>query len=348
MNYKNYIICEDILGLQTNSDYLGWSFGHPTISSTEDALNRCLIILRLFVDPLDKQKHETEKWQKYHYWKGSPSEDALFYEREFFAGTKLRLWVKGLKTNNPELVVNKNFIRFIRFRFNNLHSPGYILTDLACALMLGKGYCPLHCSAFATKNAAIAVVAPGNTGKTLATMRAVFDANATYMSEDVGVVDEASFYACPWTSTFRYYDELSMSRILRWRMKLIKIFPPAELIPVPGSHRNIDFYIGKERIAARKKLTHIAFLARRPGGVKTLDKDTATKMLINLNRYEFYYMKSPMLTAYSYFNPEIDMFDLELREQEILKKLVGNTTCLLVQNEDPTQFARMILEHTKD
>jgi len=113
---------------------------------------------------------------------------------------------------------------------------------------------------------------------------------------------------------------------------------------VPGDHRNIDYYIGKERVVHNKKLTHLALLARRKGGLEVLNKEEAGRMLFNLNRYEFFYMKSPMLAAYSYFNPEFDIFAAEEKEREILGRLVDNTTCLLVQNEDPTKFAEMIIE----
>ncbi len=347
MELKNYVVCEDILGIQTNSDYIGWSFGDPNDSVTDEEISRCRVVVRLLVDPLDSESKRTSGYQKYHYWKGEPGVDELFYERNFFCGSKLRMLIRGIKSERPEVRVNKNFIRFIKFRFNNLHSPGYILTDLVCVLLLQQGLSPLHCSGFSVDDSTVAVVAPGNTGKTLTTMRAVFDANALYMTEDLGVVDHENLYSCPWTSTFRYYDELSMSWILRWRMKLIKMFPPMELIPVPGDHRNIDYYIGKDRISHSKKLTHLALLARRDGGVKVLSKEDAREMMFNLNRYEFYYMKSPMLTAYSYFNPELDLFAIEEKEREILGKLVDNTTCLLVQSEDPTKFADMIIEFTK-
>ena len=344
MNITNHVVCKDILGIQTNSKYIGWSFCHPNEPVSAEEIKSCRIVVKLLVDSLDAESAEMSDLQKYHYWKGEVGRDELFYERNFFCGSKLRMLIRGIKSDRPEIRVNKNFIKFIKFRFNNLHSPGYILTDLVCVLLLQQGFSPLHCSGFSVGDSTVAVVAPGDTGKTLTTMRAVFDANAFYMSEDLSIVDNDTFYACPWTSTFRYYDELSMSRILRWRMKLIKMFPLAELIPVPGDHRNIDYYIGKDRVLHKKKLTHLALLARREGGVQELDKEDARRMLFNLNRYEFFYMKSPMLTAYSYFNPELDLFDIEKKEREILGQLVDNTTCLLVQSEYPTKFADMIIE----
>lgn len=348
MQLTNYIASDDILGIQTNSKYIGWSFGKPETPVSEEEIKRCKTVVRLIVDPLKDEAKKMEGRQQYHYWKGSSGTDELFYQRNFFAGTKLRMLIRGIKTDRPEIRVNKHFIKHIKWRFNNLHSPGYILTDLICAMLLQKELCALHCSAFNIGDSTVAVIAPGNTGKTLTTMRAVFDAEANYMSEDLAIVDRQNLYSCPWTSTFRYYDELSMSWILRWRMKLIKFFPPAELIPCPVKRqRNIDYYISKDRILPKKKITHLAMLARCDGGIRVLEKEEAKTMLFNLNRYEFFYMKSPMLTAYSYFNPEFDIFQLEQKEREILSDLVDNTTPLLVQSKDPTQFAKLILDKIK-
>jgi hypothetical protein len=91
----------------------------------------------------------------------------------------------------------------------------------------------------------------------------------------------------------------------------------------------------------------VVLAACRPGGVEVLDKQRALQKILNLNRYEFMYMKNPMLTAYSYFNPDFDIQAMERREREILTKLVSQTTCLLVQSEDPARFAELILNEIK-
>lgn len=344
MRLSNYVVCQDILGIQTNSKYIGWSFGHPPKPASDEQIDKCRLMVRFIVDPLKKEASELGNLEKYHYWRGEPGRDELFYQRTFFMTGKLRLLLRGVGSNRPEIFANRNYLRFIRFRFNNLHSPGYHLTDLVCALLLNKGLCPLHCSGFSIGNTTVAVVAPPDTGKTLTTMRAVFDAQASFISEDLGITDGEYFYACPWTSTFRYYDELSMSWLLRLHMRLVKIFPPAELLPLPGDSKTIDKYIAEHRITTCNKITHIAFLGRRAGDVEILDKERAKNMILNLNRYEFAYMKNPMLTAYSYFNPEFDIRALVKKEEEILTRLVDNAICLLVQSEDSTRFAKLILD----
>ncbi len=345
MANNNYVVCDNILGIQSDLKKIGWSFGHPPEMSSDERINSCKVVVKLTVDSLLTEAEEFGRLQKYHYWHGDYGRDELFYQRNLFAGSKLRLLLKGIKTDRPEIIVNKNYFRFVIGRYINLHSTGYQLTDLTCALLLMKQLCPLHCSSFSTGDSTIAVIAPGNTGKTLSTMRAVLHLGASFISEDLAIIDGENIYACPWTSTFRYYDELSMSWLLRMRMKLIKIIPPVELIPMYGEDRKINSYIEDHRILSNKKLTHTVILARRPGGVKVLSKEEALRMVLNLNRYEFMYMKNPMLTAYSYFNPELDIFGLEEREREILGRLVDNTICLLVQSEDPTKFADMIFNH---
>lgn len=347
MGIYNYVACKDILGLQTNLKKVGWSFGQPPTTASDDEINKCRLIIRCTVDSLKDKVSQSDNLQKYHYWRGEPGRDELFYQRNFLAGSKLRLLLRGIKSGRPEIIANKNYSRFVIGRFINLHSLGYQLTDLACALLLKRGLCALHCSGFSTGDSTVAVIAPANTGKTLTTMRAVLHSGASFLSEDLSIIDGEYIHACPWTSTFRYYDELAMSRLLRMRMKLIKIIPLVELIPMRGGDRKINSYIEDERIVTHKKVTHTVVLANRPGGVEVLDKKRALQMIYNLNRYEFMYMKSPMLTAYSYFNPDFDIQEMEKREREIIEKLVNQTECLLVQSKDPTKFAELVLNEIK-
>jgi len=347
MGIHNYIVCKDILGLQTNVKKLNWSFGQPPDTASEDEMNRCRLVVRCTVRPLKSEASEFDNLQKYHYWKGEPGREELFYQRNFVAGSKLRLLLRGISSGQPEIIADRNYSRFVIGRFINLHSLGYQMTDLTCALLLNKGLCALHCSSFSTGDSTVAVIAPANTGKTLTTMRAVLHFGASFLSEDLAITDGEYIHACPWTSTFRYYDELSMSWLLRMRMKLIKIIPPLELIPMRGDDRKISSYIEQGRIVTHKRITHTVVLANRSGGVEVLDKKRALQMIYNLNRYEFMYMKSPMLTAYSYFNPDFDIQAMEKREREIIAKLVDRTECLLVQSKDPTRFAELVLNRIK-
>jgi len=344
MEMNNYAVCKDVLGIQTNSKYIGWSFGQIVQPVDPSQLDKCRVVVRLRVDDLQQEMEAVRNLQKYHYWAGDFGRKELYYQRNFVFGMKLRMVVKDAFGERPEIAVNKHYLKHIKWRFNNLHSPGYILTDLVCVLLLHRQMCAIHCSAFTLGGKTVLVVAPPDTGKTLTTMRAVFDYGASYISEDLAITDGRKIYACPWTSTFRYYDELSMSRMMALRMKLIKIIPVVEIMPFPGKTRTIDTYITHERIVEEAPIDYVAVLARREGGIKVLDKDEALEMMYNLNRYEFCYRKSPMLTAYTYFNPEINLDEMAARERRILGNIVSRSQCLLVQDTDPRTFAKQIVE----
>ncbi len=348
MGMKRKVVSDGVLGVETSSDYIGWSFGHPAAEASAEDLERCRLVVRFRVNDLRAPEEgfdDLSHLEKYHYWRGRPGEDALYYQRVFIGGSQLRLKVEGLRGPRPTLSVNVPYHQFIRFRFNNLHSPGYHLTDLVCAELLKRRMAALHCSAFTLGDDTVAVIAPPDTGKTLTTMSAVFDAGAEFLSEDLAIVDDTDLYAVPWTSTFRYYDQFNMSRRLRAWMQLTRIFPPAELIKPPGETRTVDGYIDPQRIKAKGRITYLAILARRPGGVVELEPAEAARLVCNLNRYEFVYLKNPMLVAYSYFNPELDLEALVAEERRILTALTENTTCLLVRSEDPTHYGRLIVEH---
>ena len=55
-------------------------------------------------------------------------------------------------------------------------------------------------------------------------------------------------------------------------------------------------------------MTHVAVLERHEDeAVLALDQETAIAKAMNLNRYEFNYLKAPALVAYEYFNPQISL-----------------------------------------
>lgn len=342
--YKNLISSKNTLGVQSNSEYIGWSFGSPPFHSSDDSFNECLIKIKFTVNDLNEIVDEIDGLPKYHYWRCGPNKDEIFYERTFLGGRKLRLKVSGILSGNVKMSVNRDYLRFIRFRFNNLHSPGYHLTDIACAMLLKQRLTALHCSAFKYGDSTIVVVAPPDSGKTLSTMRAVIDYNAQFLAEDIAITDGKNIFSCPWTSTFRYYDDISNSWVSRLRNMLIKIFPPAELIPLGLNEETIDKYIGDEKVLNNAKVTHLVILSRKSGGVVKLSKSEAFRYLLNLNRYEFPYLKNPLLLAYSYFNPQLNISELVRQEEKILEALANNSECLLVQCENAKDFCDEIIK----
>ena len=193
MSLRNLVVSEGILGLQTNAGHVGWSFGQPPRDASDEEMERCRVVLRFRIDPLRNGFADMDDMECYHYWSARPGEDDIYYQRGLIGSAKLRLMVRGMLAERPEMVANRAFLRFIRFRFNNLHSPGYHLTDMASALLLRAGLAPLHCSAFSVGDVTVAVIAPANSGKTLTTMKAVLDKKAIFLSEDLAITEETGW-----------------------------------------------------------------------------------------------------------------------------------------------------------
>jgi len=147
MQENFYAAAREILGIRTNVKNFKWSFGinMPIVSRGE--YETCAVRLNLEIGETQIPL-EGENLGKYHYFHGVPDGDEIYYKRPFMLNKYLELEAKGLLSDNPYFRVNSTYYRFVRHRFMNVHSIGYILTDLAALLLLRRGYAPLHCSAF--------------------------------------------------------------------------------------------------------------------------------------------------------------------------------------------------------
>jgi hypothetical protein len=343
-----FVLSQGILGLRTNLDHFAWSFGLCAPPATRQEYDSCALRLSMRVGKLDAMNSqdwgETGGLGKYHYFSGIAGKDHLRYRRSFILGTHLELEAGGLLSGEPEIRANRNYQRFVTGRFMNLHSPAYILTDIAVLLLLRLGYATLHCSAFRMGNATVVVFAAPNTGKTLSSMMACLQHGAEFLAEDLAITDGRKIYAVPWTSTFRYYSQLKQpfsARVAGWGRKL---FPPLELIATGGQKR-ISAYLDSGRICPEAEITHIVLLGRGKLEVCREERCEVLRKIINLNRFEFNYIRSPLITAYEFYNPALDVLGNFQRERQLLERLVESSRdCITVRVNEPTEYISRILD----
>jgi hypothetical protein len=344
MNQKHYFVaCPGILGVQTNVNHFKWSYGTAMPPATLQQYDQCAVRLRLDVTD-NVQIPKTSQLGKYHYWLGNAGHDTLYYDRPFCFGSRLQIAAKGLLSDEPCLTVNQTYYRYVSHRFMNLHSVGYILTDVASLLLLRQGLAPLHCSAFKHGDATVLVAAPPNTGKTLTSMLACLNHAAHYICEDLAVTDGRSVFSVPWTSTFRYYKQLKQSFASRIRNRATKVLPLFELWP---SHQPapITDYISSGRLSTRSRITHVVFLERGDTSLISADIEDACFKMKNLNRYEFQYCKSPLIVAYEYFNPQLSIDAASQVEFESIQLLLNQADQVwIARSNNPTQYAEMIID----
>jgi hypothetical protein len=333
------IASEGVLGLATNAEKVGWSWGSVIPEGERQQFEECRLRMHLVVAELGEPSGG-----RYHYFYGTPGRDCLDYDRTFVGGRRLRMRAEDLLTDQPKLTVNPTYMRWVKHRFMNLHSAGYILTDLAALSLLRNGFTPLHASAFKAGEAGVLILAAPNTGKTLTVMTACMELGAGFISEDLAISDGRSVFGVPWTSTFRYYSKIDDSRRSRIAGRLTQVFPPAELVPMTRS-RQVDTLISPERLVTNTPITHVVILERGDRSVDATTPADALRKAVNLNRFEFKYPVAPLLVAHEFFNPTLDIDAAAAEERRLLQDIVGNAQeRLVVRSHDPNDYASLILE----
>jgi hypothetical protein len=338
----HYIAANSLLGLRTNHRGFKWSFGMQAPPASAEVFEDCRLRIDFRIER-DWPEPDTRTAEKYHYFSGRPNEDALDYFRPWLPGMKLQMRIEGLLSDTPLVRVNRAYQRFVTHRFMNLHSAGYVLTDLSALLLLHRGFAPLHCSCFRVGDATVLIAAPPNTGKTLTTMMACLEHGAEFLAEDLAFTDGTTIYSVPWTSTFRYYNKIDRSWRSRLGNTLKDSIAPLALLPF-GAPRPVTNYINDARLVSSAPVTHLVVLQRGDEEVSALGTDEAYRLVRNLNRYEFNYHRAPAAIAYEYFNHRLDLAGACHAEDRILRTLVENADHrMIVRSLNATHYAKLIL-----
>lgn len=343
-----HVSAKGVLGLRTNAPSVKWSWGMNIPPATRKQYDECAVRVRLEVTDegiADLEEIRAADFGKYHYFGGRPGAESIYYKRTFLGKRNLEMRMSDLGGDEPTLRVNTTYFRYFAYRFMNLHSPGYILTDMVALLLLQHGYTPLHCSSFRYGEATVLVLAAPNQGKTLTSMMACMEHGASFLAEDLAITDGKTLYSVPWTSTFRYYDRIDTSRRSRALTRLTSILPPLELLPL-GQTDAVDTFIDDRRMLADSPITHVAILERGEESVAPESRDEAYRKAVNLNRYEFNYVKAPALVAYEFFNPNIDLDRAAAQERDLLRKTIENALQrVVVRSQDATHYAALLVNH---
>lgn len=203
-------------------------------------------------------------------------------------------------------------------------------------------YVTLHCSAFRKGDSTVVISAPPNTGKTISTMTACMEHGGEFLAEDIAITDGEMVYSVPWTSTYRYYSHVEKGFGTRTFNAFTRIFPPLELLTLSKPKR-ISAYVDKEKICDSSKITYLVILERGSTSVQQASPGESYRKISNLNRYEFNYHKAPLIVAYEFFNPSLNIAAYKA-EQDILKKLVDNAhKRLIIRTNKATNYTSLIL-----
>lgn len=116
------------------------------------------------------------------------------------------------------------------------------------------------------------------------------------------------------------------------------------VVPDFSSAKSFFKFIKKDNYATKGEIDKIFILERGKKEISELDKETAFRKLLILNRMEFSYYKDHLLLAYSYFNKDLDINCLMKQEEKLIKRLVKKYKCYLISNPDPTKYYPAIFD----
>lgn len=333
--------------MKTNIKEFKWSFGSNMPEGTLDEYESCAVKMNIVLEDFNEDDLLSDLG-RYHYFNGVPGDDKLYYTRTLPMNKKLRLKAENLLSDEPRLTVNRTYNKLITHRIMNLHSLHYIATDLAALLLLRKGYAPIHCSAFKAGNATVAIFAPPDTGKTLSTMTACGDFDASFIAEDLAITDGKNIFSVPWTNSFDYYAKNKQEKASGIKEKLINSVPLIKKSSEKQAESE-DNGLKSRALLNPQIVTHVAILEKGEDGVLPLTESAAVGKLMNLNRYEFNFLRAPLLIAYEFFNPGLVIDDGTVKEKEILSALVRNSERVFtLKKRNPTHYAETLLNQMKE
>jgi len=344
-----YTPVNNIVAVKTNIKGFSFSYGLAMPESTEHEYQKAIIKIELeqVKGNVEPEAGEKEKMGKFHYFNGYPDSGLIFYERSFFFKQKLQFKISGIDSNHIKVVVNKNYMKFVKHRFMNVHSMGYILTDIINLRLMHNGFAPLHSSGIAIKDEGFGIFAPPNTGKTLTAMTLCMDKSngMEFFAEDLSLTDGEHFYSVPWTSTFRYYESVDSSKFSKFLNKLTDKVSVLELFSF-GKTDPITEYV--DEISHKSQVSGIYILDRGTEKVYDISADEAFFRINTLDRYEFNYMRAPTIIAYEYFNPKTDIEKAYAKEREILKEMIKTAKFVrVVCSDNALRYSELIKKDLK-
>jgi hypothetical protein len=336
MKKYKFSINPQISKIESNKEYIPYfSFGDHLKEYSESLpsdIEISINIVKDFAQPIDLL-------QKFHFCYGSDMKDEIYYERQLALGIKGKLHIKNL-LNDVEITTNNAYYKFVRAKVDNLYPPGVHLADILSVNLLIRGYLPVHCAAISSQNEGMLLAAPPDTGKSLTTILAL-KRGFHYLSEDISIVDQENIYSNPYTSTFVHYNETENPK--SFKSFFFKI--PFLAYYVKPSRISISNVVENFKTDEKAKIKKILILDRgKKNEIEKIDAEETLRRILIINRNEFSYHKNPVLFAYSYFNPALNINKLMRIEEKIFRSIVDKTECYLLRTNDPKEYINLVMK----
>ncbi len=324
---KYMVYINDLLGVESAADDFCWCFGKRAPAATKEDFDACLVKVRLDVVPDRDVISEEDRSlcsDHFRYFSHDPKNGQILYERPFPFGKKLSFRMR-IKDNTVTATVGRRYWKYLKYRIMNLHSIGYMLSDIVAGLLLKNGYAPLYCAAvyFPTSaRCALLFSAPG-VGKTTTAQILCRDHGALLLSEDVAVTDGSRVFSAPYTASARRHAKETY-----WDRRVTRA--------------DIETLTANGQICDRADATDLFLLEH---GEETAAKDACVlRRMSTLNRYMFPYRNAPIWLVLQYFDRNVSLSEMERMEDAIQARLASQTAGHILIGSEPASFSRLVCD----
>ena len=341
MRKYEYLIRPEIAKLESNKSLIpSFSLG-PTLDEYSGPNPSSIQISFNVKNGVLRPPDISNKFYLYH---GAENSDQIYYKKNAGFGIRLVLYLKNL-FKNTELTVNAPYYKYVRVRLDNVYPPGVHLADILSVNLLKRRFTPLHCAAIASQGEASLLVAPPDTGKTVTTLLGL-NKGYSYLAQDIAVVDDEHVYINPYTSTFVHNKEFKGGNVLN---KFLIRFP--KKIPILSAYLtpriSVSNIIRNFKVDGIAKIKNVFILDRGKSKIEVIQADEAARRTTIINRNEFSYYKNPLLLAYSYFNPVLNLNQLMRTEEDLIKTITRKSDCFIIKTFEPREYIELVSKALK-
>ena len=268
--------------------------------------------------------------------------DQIYYERRY-GGVTCKILVDQVKGDRLKLYVNKSYLKFIKFKIDNIYPVGVHLTDLLLLKIIASGDLIVHAaSLYNPKNRqAFLMVAPPDTGKTYTTFQ-LLAKGYKFLGEDLSYYDsKADELRCmPYTSTWGH--RFSFHKLDISKLPFVGLFANT-------SKKGVEDLFGSDSVCKSAKLSQIYLLEKSSGEEDVVEvqvTDELMRKVMSIQRNEFSYYKNPLLRAFEYYHP-LNIDTVFESEAVNMRKLFQGKTIFLVRAPNYEKFQNLIFSHNQ-
>lgn len=259
-------------------------------------------------------KHDCSRIDLWFY--GRENENFIYYEDIFF-GMKNQILLKNL-LDEPEITVSKSCLWLDKFYPPRSRLSVQNLIDSVTRIkQIQNGYLPIHAACVSNNEHTILIPAFPNVGKTLSCLQLLKE-GYKYISDDTVLVDKNGYaYLTSFSAGIGQRDFLKFIKpndIGKW-----KYYQTLLRAKIYESNKIVERLIQPPKIALgeifptkdKAKVDMIATVEIGPKRIEKIDKYVMCDKILKINNYSLSRLNNPLIWAYSYFNNDFTVEEIE-------------------------------------